>query len=359
MSIVGRPLRGLPFVPPAVPGELFGTWMLRVAEPYGVSLNTLFAHLAIKPVARQHHSHWSTLHPRSVPWEDLAVAVHQPAADLFAMTAPHYRSGWPAELGVCVQCLAHAQALGAPYVWHQCWTHVLTTVCEQHRSWLAPVSLSELRAVHTTRALTQLIQRLLDRDSIPSANAGRLIDDALWVQHLLCASPKVDPPWGAVRPDMRQRMVNIVATILVSTITTALVQALAPAAMYRWLVEDGTWAMHVSVSEDHLGNTLQLVLPRRLLARQLLLGLIGNFLRHSPTQRAKTLGRLPRQMIDKLSISMAAWPAPAVTWICPTTAAFIRRCAELRARHHISPAYFHARTNMLREFSEDSSAIRA
>lgn len=289
----------------------------------------------------------------SVPWEDLAVAVHQPAADLFAMTAPHYRSGWPTELGACVQCLAHAQASGAPYVWQQCWTHVLKAVCEQHRSWLAPVSLRELRAVHTTRALTQLIQRLLDRDTTPSVNAGRLIDDALWVQHLLAASPKVDPPWGAVRTDMRQRMVNIVATILASTITTELVQALAPAAMYRWLVEDGTWAMHVSVSDDHLGNSLQLVFPRRLLARQLLLGLIGKFLRHSPTKRAEYLRRLPPRMINTLSLSMRTWPPTAIDWICPTTADFVRRCDELRVRHSISPAYFDARAKMLRDLSAD------
>jgi hypothetical protein len=32
-SAVGQ-ARGLPFVPPAAHGELFGAWMLRVAEAY-------------------------------------------------------------------------------------------------------------------------------------------------------------------------------------------------------------------------------------------------------------------------------------------------------------------------------------
>jgi hypothetical protein len=36
-SAVGQ-ARGLPFVPPAAPSELFGAWMLRVAEAYGITV---------------------------------------------------------------------------------------------------------------------------------------------------------------------------------------------------------------------------------------------------------------------------------------------------------------------------------
>lgn len=353
MSIVGRPLRGLPFVPPAVPGELFGTWMLRVAEPYGVSLNTLFAHLALKPVARQHHSHWSMLHPRSVPWEDLAVAVHQPAADLFAMTAPHYRSGWPTELGVCVPCLSHARASGEPYTLQQRWTHVAATVCEQHRSWLAPVGLGELRTVRNTRGLTALAQQVLDREKTRADDSDDLIDSALWLQQLLITPQRVPPPWGSVSCDLRQRMVNIVARILTAASTHGVVDANAPSAALRRLDETGNWDMQSYVLDDPCANTLQLVLPRRLRARQLLLGLIAKFLRHSPTERAENLARLPRRMIGTLSLSMRTWPPPAIDWICPTTAEFVRRCDELRVRHSISPTYFDARAKMLRDLSDN------
>lgn len=357
-SAVGQ-ARGLPFVPPAEPGELFGAWMLRVAEAYGITMKRLFAHLGVAPLEREHHPHWFVLHAGSLSWSRLAVALHRPESALCAMAAPRYRSDWPLELGGCAHCLAQSRDAGRPLTWQRSWMHVSTAVCEQHRSWLTPVTLGEMRNVRNERGLTELAQRVLDRAMPPTFELDGLIDSAVWLQRLVQEPQSVDPPWGAVRPNVRQQMVNVVARMLVSENLRELVGSHGSDATHGgWSVDGGNWDMQRFSLESDLGDATLLTLPRRLSTRQLLFGLIGNFLRYSPEERVMKSVR-PSQlklMIDKLPPSMGDWPLPAIAWISPKTAEFVRASRALRERHKISPAYFRAHAAMRQEFlARDSS----
>ncbi len=350
--------RGLPFVPPAEPGELFGAWMLRVAEAYGITMGRLFVHLGVPPLEREHHPHWFVLHAGSLSWSRLAVALHRSESALCAMAAPRYQSDWPLELGGCAHCLAQSHADGRVLTWQQGWMHVSTAVCEKHRSWLTPVTLGELRAVRNERGLTELAQRVLDREMPPTSELDGLIDSAVWLQRLVQEPQSVDPPWGAVRPDVRQQMVNVVARMLVSENMSELVGSRGSDATHGgWSADGGNWDMQTFSMEDYLGDATLLTFPRRLSTRQLLFGLIGNFLRYSPAERAMNSVR-PSQlklMIDKMPLSMGAWPLPAIAWISPKAAEFVRASRALRERHKISPAYFRAYAAMRQEFLTSDS----
>ena len=45
MSTAAAQHIGLPFVPPPAPDDLLGSWLLRVAQPYGLGLRTLLSRL--------------------------------------------------------------------------------------------------------------------------------------------------------------------------------------------------------------------------------------------------------------------------------------------------------------------------
>jgi hypothetical protein len=353
--------RGLPFVPPAEPGELFGAWMLRVAEAYGITMGRLFVHLGVPPLEREHHPHWFVLHAGSLSWSRLAVALHRSESALCAMAAPRYQSDWPLELGGCAHCLAQSRAEGRVLTWQQGWMHVSTVVCEQHRSWLTPVTLGEMRNVRNERGLTELAQRVADREPVPIIDENEmLIDGAVWLQQFLQTPEAFDPPWGPVPLAVREQMVSIVVRILVPEHTREYAAASVPGANRGgWCNKDRVAELQPACRSDHRAYARLFASRSELRARQILAGLIGDFLRHSPTDRVKKYGRLPPMMIDKMSSSMGGWPLPAIAWICPTTAEFVRRCKELLARYKFSPTYMRERAAMLRALSENPQAPSA
>src|SRR5450755_4044598 len=121
MHLAGQSHPGLPFVPQAVPGELLGAWLLRVAELYGVSLHALLTRLAVLPLQRRHALHWFELRRSNLEWPSLAAALRRPAAAISDMTAPRCRPRWPQELGCCAQCLAKAPLSGQAITWQRHW----------------------------------------------------------------------------------------------------------------------------------------------------------------------------------------------------------------------------------------------
>ena len=258
----------------------------------------------------------------------------------------------------CAVVVVGTRDAGRPLTWQRSWMHVSTAVCEQHRSWLTPVTLGEMRNVRNERGLTELAQRVFDREKTPIAEIDGLIDSAVWLQRLMQEPQSFDPPWGAVRADVRQQMVNVVARMLVSENMRELVGSHGSDATHGgWSDDGGNWDMQTFSMEGHLGNAALLTLPRQLSTRQLLCGLIGNFLRYSPAERVMKSVR-PSQlklMIDKLPSSMGAWPLPAIAWISPKAAEFVRASRALRERHKISPAYFRAYAAMRQEFLASDS----
>jgi len=95
---------------------------------------------------------------------------------------------------------------------------------------LTPVSMGELRGAPNARGLSELAQRVVDRETVSNHDAEGLIDGALWLQKLLLAPEVLDPPWGPFQPIVRRQMLDAVARIMMSECATEFVQRCLPGA---------------------------------------------------------------------------------------------------------------------------------
>ena len=105
---------GLPFVPQPASDELLGSWLLRVAQLYGLGLTTLLSRLGARPSGDANVSHWFVNGGASISLDALSSASCLSRVDLAAIAPPSCRPGWPEELGACKRCLAAATDAGQP-----------------------------------------------------------------------------------------------------------------------------------------------------------------------------------------------------------------------------------------------------
>jgi len=66
---------GLPFVPKPAPDELLGSWLLRVAQLYGLGLTTLLSRLGARPVGDARLPHWFAIDGNAINLEALDFVV--------------------------------------------------------------------------------------------------------------------------------------------------------------------------------------------------------------------------------------------------------------------------------------------
>ena len=173
---------GLPFVPQPAPDELLGSWLLRVAQLYGLGLTTLLSRLGARPVGDAHFPHWLAIDGSTVSLDALAAATRQSRVDLKAGAPHRCRPHWPQELGACVTCLAAAAVAGQPIAWNRNWMSLLATMCNIRGTWLTPVAMRAPAGIHHAGDLDRLVEQLAVAqrpDGEPAAAS-----DAMWLQDL-------------------------------------------------------------------------------------------------------------------------------------------------------------------------------
>ena len=152
------PHSGLPFVPHPAPDELLGSWLLRVAQLYGLGLATLMSRLGARPAGDAHLPHWFAIGGDTVSLDALSAAARLPRVDLAAMAPTGCRPRWPEELGACQKCLAHETDAGQPITWRRAWMNPLATVGSIHGAWLTPVATRTLARVRHAGDLDEVVE---------------------------------------------------------------------------------------------------------------------------------------------------------------------------------------------------------
>lgn len=328
---------GLPFVPQPGPDELLGSWLLRIAQLYGLGLPTLLSRLGALQSDVAHLPHWFSIDASTVRMDALSAATHLPRSDLAKMASSGCRPHWPEELGACEQCLMDKTDTSQPLMWNRNWMSPLATVCKIHGTWLTPVATRRLTSVRHAEAFGNAVQ--------PVAAAPALLDeepvcvgDALWLQALLLARAAVRLPWGRTRPSDMIRIVNAVAHEMITVPTFALsAQGLA--------TNCRTPAVRSFAFKSAAGQRAVTWLPTRLRQRQWLLARVAHVLRWAPGARTFQVS-WSSVSVSRLA-STVGWPDGALAWVCPNAADLALRQDNLRREYGISPSYFKARSALL------------
>ena len=173
---------GLPFVPQQLSDELLGSWLLRVAQLYGLGWKTLLSQLDAHQASIAHLPHWFAIDGSTVSLDALAAATRQSQVDLNGGAPHRCRPHWPQELGACVTCLAAAAVAGQPITWNRNRMSLPATMCNIHTTWLTLVAMRALAGIHHAGDLDRLVEQLAVAqrpDGEPAAAS-----DAMWLQDL-------------------------------------------------------------------------------------------------------------------------------------------------------------------------------
>ncbi len=328
---------GLPFVPQPATDELLGSWLLRVAQLYGLGLKTLLSRLGALQAGDAHLPHWFSIDSSTVNLDALAAAARMSRADLQAMAPLGWHPRWPQELGACERCLADATDAGQALTWCRNWMSPLATVCNIHGTWLTPVATRRLAGVRHAGSLVNVLQpiaaapTLLEEDTVCAG-------DALWLQDLCSAKTDLSLPWGRTQPRDLIRIVNAVAHEVISAPNFDERACGQSADRQALAVKDFAF-------ESTAGQRAVTSLPTRLRQRQWTLARVAHVLRWAPEARTFHSSWSPAS-VERLA-SMRGWPKGALAWVCPRAAELVRRQDELRRDFSISPRYFKACSALL------------
>lgn len=179
----------LPLVAPTYDGEILGSWMLRVASTYDLSLPSLLNRIG---AARQDRRHkrllWLELGDADTEWDVLSEAVRRRASDLRAMSVTSIPGHVPKELVLCEACLIQSmQDIGSP-IWKKDWLHPFASVCTHHRCWLTPIAYSNVRCIHRIDRLVELVMALPVSRRTDFDFPESLMLGALWIHRSLIES---------------------------------------------------------------------------------------------------------------------------------------------------------------------------
>ena len=328
---------GLPFVPQPTPDELLGSWLLRVAQLYGLGLTTLLSRLGARPTGDAQVPHWFAICGASISLDALSTASCLSRVDLAAMAAPSCRPRWPEELGACATCLAAAVDAAQTVAWNRRWMNPLATVCSIHGTWLTPVATRMLASVRHVEDFGGVVQHVAATHALHDFEPP-CVGDALWLQDLCNARTDVRLPWGRTRPNDLTWIVDGVASMLIS-VSNSDGRACGPSAKRR------TLAVKDFAFESTAGQRAVASLPTRLRQRQWVLARVAHVLRWPPEER--TLHSCWSSASVKHLASMHGWPNGALAWVCPRAAELVRRQDELRRELSVSPSYFKACSALL------------
>lgn len=317
---------GLPVVLPPAKGEMLGSWLMRIAQFYGLSINSLLSRVGAKDPGPGPVHHWFALGPSVLDVAPLANALRVQPSQLSTMAPPRCRPHWPTELGMCRACLVDAASSQQPVAWSLQWMHPLAVACQVHKAWLTPVATGDLGRIRSTSELLSIrtlaeLARAVDRDDI---------GDALWAQRVVFSRTGARTPWGqAGVPDL-MRVLRIADHALASTTD----QEMPALGLYSGWQRSKAKDFKLELER---GGQQRLALPQGLSHRQWLMGAAGQILRRPPSRR-RMLRKLPDRAVNALACSwFSAWPPGLMQWISPEAAALhadqLARICSSRRRH--------------------------
>ena len=323
---------GLPFVPQPAPDELLGSWLLRVAQLYGLGIATLLSRLGARSAGDAHLPHWFAIDGSTVSLDALSAATRLPRVDLAAMAPPSCRPRRPEELGACESCLADATHADQPITWKRAWMSPLAVVCSAHGRWLTPVATRTQAGVRHAADFGGIVQQVAAAQA-QLDNEPACAGDARWLQGLCTTRTAVRLPWGRTPPHDLIRIVDAVAREVIA----------ASASGTGPLGLQADWRERsIKSFAFELGNAerVGVSLPTQLRQRQWVMARVAHVLRwpseeraHFPSWSAASIKRLA---------SMRDGSAGALAWICPPAAELVRQQDSLQREFSISPRYFKA-----------------
>lgn len=316
---------GLPVVLPPAKDEVLGSWLMRIAQFYGLSLTALLSRVGATRPGSGPLPHWFALRPSVLDMAALASALRVQSKRLRAMAPPQCRPHWPAELGMCTACLEDAAAAQQPLAWSLQWMHPLAVACTAHRGWLTPVATRDLVRVRSAGDLLS-IRRQAEHEAVDREDIG----DALWAQRAAFSREGTRTPWGIAGLPALMRVLPAVDNALASASEQELADLGLPDDWRRSKSKDFR-------VEPERGGLLRLNLPQGLIHRRWLMSAAAHLLRRPPSRR-RMLRTLPDRTVKALACSwISAWPSGLLQWISPEAAVLhedhLARCRRGSRRH--------------------------
>ncbi len=316
----------MPVVLPPAKDEVLGSWLMRIAQFYGLSLNALLSRVGATNPRSRSLPHWIALRPCVLDMAPLASALRVQPRQLSTMAPPRCRPHWPTELGMCSACLEDAAAAQQPLTWSLRWMHPLAVTCQVHRRWLTPVATRDLVRIRSTGELLSLRSMVEPTHAVDRDNIG----DAHWAQRAAFSRTGTRTPWGQAGVPALMRVLPVVDNALALASDQELADLGLPDGWRR------SKAKPFRI-EPERGGMLRLNLPQGLIHRKWLMSAAGHVLRRPPSRR-RMLRTLPDQTVKALACSwFSAWPSELLQWISPEAAALHEdHLARFRrsSRHH-------------------------
>lgn len=300
----------MPVVLPPAKDEVLGSWLMRIAQFYGLSLNALLSRVGATNSGSGSLPHWIALRPCVLDVAPLASALRVQPRQLSTMAPPRCRPYWPSELGMCSACLEDAAAAQQPLTWSLRWMHPLAVTCQVHRCWLTPVATRDLVRIRSTGDLLSIRSPIEPADAADRDNIG----DAHWAQRAAFSRTGTRTPWGRAGVPALMRVLPVVDNALASASDQELADLGLPSGWQRSQAKDFR-------VEPERGGMVRMTLPQGLIHRRWLMTAAGHVLRRPP-ERRHMLQTLPDQTVKALACSwFSAWPSGLLQWISPEAAA--------------------------------------
>ena len=317
---------GLPVVLPPVKEEVLGSWLMRIAQFYGLSLNALLSRVGATNPRSGSLPHWFALCPSALEIAPLASALRVQPRQLSTMAPPRCRPHWPTELGMCSACLEDAAVAQRPLAWSLRWMHPLAVTCQVHRRWLTPVTTRDLVRIRDTGDLLSIRSLAEQAAAVDRDNIG----DALWAERAAFSRTGTRTPWGRAGVPALMRVLPVVDSALASASNQELAELGLPSGWLRSRAKDFR-------VEPERGGMLRMALPQDLIHRRWLMTAAGHVMRRPPGRR-RMLRTLPERTVKALACSwFSAWPTGLLPWLSPEAAALHEdQQARFsgRSRHH-------------------------
>jgi len=341
-------LSELPIAPAPQRAELIGSWLLRVASIYAISVPRLLVHLGIEapPISTLH---WSRL-PRFVARDiaKLAHVMNWPSSAIRRMQSRVGRMRQPEELGICLACWREDITNDRPIYWRRYWVDPLALSCPQHRGWLLPVRVANLRRIRTYGDLIDFAQHMICEHSgmLTFGQSSSPSRDLLVLERALCKpTHNTQIPFGDLGLSSAPMLFRVISDLLhLAFLYVEGTDTLGWVAQQVHAKIPEIPPIKRSVFEFRHRNPppILLTLPHHLRSRQALFAYLATLFSFG-SESFIDPSRLPLTEYRRLASFARQWPMSFTEALIPELAEWIRADILLLEKFKCSPRYFEER----------------